>query len=399
MKHSLLPLIACLACWSTSAVARAPLSDQQASELAGYVAAHADTPEQYVVNKLARYDVVFLAEDHAIKHNLLLVQRLVPLLYQAGVYTLGMEFGASEDQSELDELVTAKRYDATRARRLMFNYNVGWPYREYMDIYRAAWNLNRSLPPGARKFRVLNLSYQYDWSAYAGNRTPEVFARVHFRGNPEVYRAEVVRREILAKGEKILILAGNSHAFTRYAQPVDDYLSVGFYRLETRYMGGLLYQQVPTKVFTIQLHRAFDSQTGGGAELLHPADGAVEQVMSRLPGRRVGFDLVDTPLGELRDHSYYAIGHPDLRLGDLADGYIYERPLSEFESCTVDPGFVTAANWQETRRRYPDFPPLDPWPATPREYLHKLEEAGDVAKRYRLLIKSFASEEELTSHP
>ncbi|MBL8270904.1 MAG: hypothetical protein JNL55_31165, partial [Steroidobacter sp.] len=273
------------------------------------------------------------------------------------------------------------------------NYNVGWAYREYMDIYRAAWRLNRSLPAGARKFRVLNLSYRYDWSAYQGNRTPTTFARVHHRGNPEIYRADMVRREILAKAEKILILAGNSHAFTRYAQPVDDYLSEGFYRLESRYMGGLLYAEVPQKLFTIQLHRAFDSQTGGGAVLVHPADGAIEQVMSKLHGRRVGFDLIDTPMGELRDNSYYAIGHPNLRLRDLVDGYIYEKPLREFEGCSIDQQFVTAANWAETHQRYPDFPFLDPWPAGPREYLRKLEEYSDLPRRYRSMPPlSFVSE-------
>lgn len=384
MKRTVLLLIACFAFSPTLfAEASQPLSDERAAELAGYLAAHANTPEQYVIGKFGRYDIVFLAEDHAIKHNLLLAQRLIPLLYRAGVYNFGMEFGASEDQAELDRLVTAERYDEAIARRLMFNYNVGWAYREYMDIYRAAWKLNRSLPPGARKFRVLNLSYRYDWSAYGGNRTPATLARVHHRGNPEIYRADLVRREIVVKGEKILILAGNSHAFTRYAQPVDDYLSVGFYRLESRYMGGLLYAEVPEKVFTIQLHRAFDSQTGGGAVLVHPADGAIEQVMAYLPGRRVGFDLVDTPMGELRDHSYYAIGHPDLRLRDLVDGYIYERPLREFEGCTIDRHFVTSANWAETRRRYPDFPFLDPWPATPSEYLRKLGEYSNLAQRYR----------------
>ena len=83
------------------------------------------TPEQYVLDTFARRDVVLLAEDHAIRHNLLLVGRLIPLLPAAGVFTLGMEFGASEDQAALDALTTADAYDEALARRLMFNYNVG----------------------------------------------------------------------------------------------------------------------------------------------------------------------------------------------------------------------------------------------------------------------------------
>lgn len=367
-----------------AASAPAPLPAEEAERLAAYLDAHARPPEDYILQKLRRHDIVLLGEDHRIKHNLELAQRMIPLLHQAGVYNFGMEFGASEDQAALDALVTAERYDEDEARRLMFNYDVGWAFKEYMDIYRAAWRLNRSLPAGARKFRILNLSYKYDWSGYQGIRTPVTIARVFHQGNTETYRAALLRREILDRpGEKILLLTGTIHALTRYRNPDYDPLAEGFHRLEGHYMGNLLHQLAPERVCFIALHRPFESQTGGGAELVHPARGAIEQVMARRPGRRVGFDLAGTPLGELPDDSYYAIGHPDFRLKDFADGYIIEKPLAEFEGCTVDEQFLTEANWPAARPQIPGELDAKRQSKSLAEYLEQIRNYADVARLYR----------------
>src|SRR5699024_1485833 len=101
-------------------------------------------------------------------------KRLIPKLYKAGVYNLGMEFGASENQETLDSLLTAPSYDKEIAREVMYSYNVGWAYQEYQDIYQAAWKFNENLPEGKKPFRILNLSYQYDWSNFNHDdvRTP-----------------------------------------------------------------------------------------------------------------------------------------------------------------------------------------------------------------------------------
>ncbi|WP_116811475.1 alpha/beta hydrolase-fold protein [Steroidobacter cummioxidans] len=362
-----------------------PLSEAEAKQLGDYLQAHWQTPEQYITSKFDRNDIVLLGEDHRIKHNLMLAQRLIPLLYKAGVYNFGMEFGASEDQAALDALVTGERYDEAVARRLMFNYNVGWAFKEYMDIYRVAWELNRSLPAGARKFRILNLSYKFNWEGYTGIRTPVNVGRVFHKGNSERYRADLLRREILEKQEKILILTGSVHAFTRYRQPVNDYLSEGFYRLEDRYMGNLLVQMAPTRVFFIMLHRALDGRTGGPRELVYPAKGAVDQVMARFTDKRVGFDLADTPMGALADDSFHSIGYTDFRLRDLADGYVYEKPFSEYEGCTVDEGFLTEQNWPEAHRQFPD-PDMSARPKSLQEYQQRIRDYADIPKRYARVV-------------
>ncbi|WP_161965989.1 ChaN family lipoprotein [Steroidobacter cummioxidans] len=373
----------CLMFASMKAAASTLLPEAEARQLAAYLKSHGATPEQYITGKFARYDVVLLGEDHRVKHNLLLAHRLIPLLYKAGVYNFGMEFGASEDQAALDALVTGERYDEAVARRLMFNYNVGWAFKEYMDIYRVAWQLNRSLPAGARKFRILNLSYKFDWDGFNGVPTADNMERVFPKGDTERFRVELIRREVLAKQDKILILTGTGHAYTRYALPVNDYLSEGFYRLEDRSMGNLLYRLAPGKVFNILLHRPFYSQTGGPGDLVQPAGGALEQVMARRSNAPVGFDLVGTPLGELRDDSYFAIGYPDFRLRDLADGYVFVKPFRAAEGCTIDEAFLTDANWPEAQRQHPAFPDLDSRPQSLEAYRRSIREFADVRSFYR----------------
>lgn len=130
------------------------------------------SPQNYVLEKFTNYDIILLAEDHRVKENLIFLGKLIPQLYKKGIYTLGMEFGASEDQLLLDSLVTAETYDENLARQLMFNYNSGWAFKEYMDIYKFTWEFNKSLKKNERKFKILNLSYKYNWTSFFRTTNP-----------------------------------------------------------------------------------------------------------------------------------------------------------------------------------------------------------------------------------
>ncbi|MCL4548304.1 MAG: hypothetical protein M1495_07030 [Bacteroidetes bacterium] len=358
-----------------------PLSKEKESQLIEYLKNNWASPEEYITGKFKNYDVVLLAEDHRIKHNLLLVQSLIPHLYKTGVYNIGMEFGASEDQAALDSLVTAKNYDEDKARKLMFNYNVGWAFKEYIDVYRKAWEFNNTLPDGARKFRIVNLSYKYDWSGYNGVRTPENVRKVFHKGGTESYRAALVKKEILDKHEKILIITGTIHGFTRYAIPMFDYNAENFCMLDDRYMGNLIYKYSNKKACTILLHFPFYSQTLGYGRLMYPANGAIDQVMKNFVNKRVGFDLSGTPFGELRDTSFYSTGYNDFKMSDIADGYIYQMPFNEYEGCTIDDKFLTKENWSEAQKQFPD-PDINPRPKSLEEYYQKIRDYADIQKLY-----------------
>jgi len=95
---------------------------EQKAELVAYLKAHEMAPEDYVIEKFKTYDFVFLGEYHRIKHDVELVHSLIPRLYKAGIYNLGIEFGCYEDQDQVDALITGKTYSEDVARRLMFRF-------------------------------------------------------------------------------------------------------------------------------------------------------------------------------------------------------------------------------------------------------------------------------------
>ena len=70
--------------------------------------------------------------------------------------------------------------------------------------------------------------------------------------------------------------------------------------------------------------------------------------MTHFGDKRVGFDVKGSPFGELRDDtSWYTIGYDTFTLGTFCDGYVFQKPFSEYEGCTVDPLFVTDENFEE----------------------------------------------------
>lgn len=351
-----------------------------------YLSQNRKSPDDYLITKFETKDIILLAEDHCVKENLEFLQSLVPKLYQAGVFNIGMEFGASEDQSKLDSLLNASDYSEDVARQLMFNYNVGWAFKEYMDVYKSVWMFNKSLSADKPKFRVINLSYRYDWSSFNGVRTPENMRVVFKNGNPETYRFNIVEKEIVSKNQKILIITGDIHAFTKYNFPVFDYLSENFVRYENSYFGNQLYQKYGDKVFSILLHKPFNNYPNRQPNLVSPANGNIEKIMAILNHPKAGFDLATTPMGQLTDSSYYSMGYTNFKLSDNYDGYIFLEPLNKLNGCTIDPLFLTEKNWFLTKENMPD-PDWRERPKSLEEYWKQIYEFADIPKRYSQVDK------------
>lgn len=335
-----------------------------------------ETPEDFILRQFADADVVLLSEDHGVRQNLAFLQSLVPALYKAGVRSISMEFGGIDQQAELDRLVTAPAYDETIARNIMFQYDTGWPLRDYWDVYRAAWAFNATLAPGAPPFRIINLTYRIAWEEMAGPMTPETARRVFHDGPVDPFRARMVQREVLDRGEKTLAFVGWPHAITRYERPLYDYNAPGFVRRESRNLGNILHAEHPGRVRCVILHAPFSS--GDGLRLVQPAGGALELAFIR-HGAPCAFDLRG-PAGGLKDTSALAVGDPAFTLGDFADGYIVLDRLSHLEGCQLDRNYVTGANFEEARRRFPRE--LRRQPQTLDEYWQSAEGFVDIRTRY-----------------
>src|SRR6266481_4919997 len=157
LKVSLLGIVGAAAVASANGQSQsqaAPLLNASLrKELADYLVAHFQSPEDYVVSKFKDHDLVFLGEAaHGVRQNLLFLHKLIPRLYEAGILNVGYEMIFSDEQPEVDKLLNAETYDETKALTLLFHWDAqyGWAYQEYADVLRAAWTLNHALPKGAR---------------------------------------------------------------------------------------------------------------------------------------------------------------------------------------------------------------------------------------------------------
>ena len=351
-------------------------------KLSAYLKSHWMSPEDYVMSKFRSHDVVFIGEYHRIKQDGELIHRLIPRLYQAGIYNLGIEFACSEFQDQADKLVTAPEYDADLARRLMFQFFSAWGYTEYMDIYRRAWELNRSLPQGKPKFRVVGLNYKPDWTALEETMTPELWKKVWHKGDNDEYMAGVILKEFVDKKLKALVYSGSHHAFTRYHQPVVDFEKKAVIRLNSKRMGNLVREKITGKVFNIFLHSPWSTKASF-EEHNYPAAGVVDRIMSDFETKRIGFDVQGSPFGEIHDpDTYYAYGHDSFTLADFCDGYIFQKHFKDYEGCTVDEHFITEKNLDEAVRNFPNFASRK-FVKTPQDILDFMKSDADMKRRFR----------------
>jgi hypothetical protein len=313
-------------------------------------------PEEFVLALFKDHDVVFLGEQHRIRNNVTFVQSLIEPLYEAGIYVLATEFVRREDQDLLDSLITGDQYDESLAKRIGFQQSVMWAYREYLDVYRRAWELNRGLDEGQPQFRVLALNDSPDWShvrTEEDRQSHEVMKRV-WRGGGEHFWAETIL-EAVRSGEKVLVHCGIHHAFSEYRQPVVH--KGELVRMNETRVGNFVFKEIGKKCVTIFLHAYWNGPEGYGDQLIHPADGVIDALMLGLSGgpKPVGFLLRDTPFGEIRPRNcVYRHGYDDFRLSDFCDGWIYDRPISEFKGMTVIDGWITEENLEYAQQQMPN---------------------------------------------
>jgi hypothetical protein len=312
---------------------------------ADYLAAHTESPEDYVVGKFKDHDIVFLGEQHHIQQNFDFVQRVIPRLHAAGIDNLGFEFVNSEDQPALDRLVNAPAWDQAAAEQVLWKcYNLGMVSTGYVGVLHAAWQVNHGLKPGAHRFRVVALNIQSRVTSRSQLRPGEVATDFKVRCRvlglnlfdvANFHWARVISDQFIAKGEKALIYAGSGHTWTRFffQRQIDSGLTVG----------NLIYNYIGERTLRLVLHG--DLQGG------KPFEELVESLMSGYDAgrRQAAFDVRGGPLGEIpmKTRGYLYAGKPDHRLiaGDLWDGYIYLGSTKDWRNDTFIASFITPQNY------------------------------------------------------
>jgi hypothetical protein len=354
--QSLAPLCAAIGIFLSSpsmAGKRIPLPKLEprvAAELTTFLDQNALSPEEYVISKFQDHDLVFLGEFHRIQHDALLVQNLIPLLYKAGIRHLGIEFACAAHQADIDSLLFAPTYDESLARNIFWRQWVFWGFQEYIDILKAAWRFNRSLPAGRLPFRVLGLNARMDWNYVwtpEERNYPEIMKKVLPDGDSDEVMARTIQREILDKKEKALIYSGFNHAYTRFHQPIVDEKTGELRRSANTRMGNRIYDQIGDRCFLIILHSPWEPARRDGRHHVYAVEGVIDALFAQRPPekRRVGFDVKGSPFGRLSDHtSVWSRSSKDFRLENYCDGWIFQKPLSQYEGCTVPDAWFTEAN-------------------------------------------------------
>jgi hypothetical protein len=276
-------------------------------------------PADYVIEKTKQHPIVLLGEAHWIRHDAMLVAELVPRLAARRV-VLAMETLRAADQGRLDTLVSGPVWDGAAAMRLM--RSAAWPYREYLDILRAAWSTNQAAPGS---MRVVALGPDPDW------RESLLRAKgVTYEG----FMADLVAAETAA-GRRVLVYCGIHHAFTRYYQPELDLN--GHATAFTDRTGNILRRRFGERVFLITLHRPVWCGREPWDYCL-PLAGAID-CAAAAAGAAVGFDVASSEFAEqaVDRGVYYAHGYEELRFGETTDGYIWTKPIEQYELVRLIP--------------------------------------------------------------
>lgn len=343
------------------------------SQLAGSVTwlrKHAVDPVAYAIAKSRQHQVLIVGEMHDQKASLDYLNALIPQLYQkAGVTKIGYEFCLSRDNGKLKRLVTADRFDEDLAMEIARNQPWAvWGNREYWDVFKTVWRLNRTIGPGKKKVLIVGLDKWADmpsvgmlgfednpmkncpvWEKLRVVRLVRLLPKVLSR---DMHMARQVEKEIMEKGERAIVWVGKGHAWSS-PQPV------GVGGLYAHRMGILLRRKHGEKIFCAHLHSLDISLSLIQPDYQGPEpvlSAAIEQMVEQSGLTVAGFDIASSPIAHLRDAAAFSFhGHPRLVLKDVADGYIFLTPWEKREQCSWTPGYVTQRMFIENKPLYQAF--------------------------------------------
>jgi len=353
--------------------------------LTGFLEDNYLPPEEFILKKFQSHQIIFLGENHWVKHDVEFVRDIIPILYKNGINFLALEFANKNDQCLIDSLITSENYNRELAEKILFNEFVFWGFKEYADIFKSAWKLNKEIAGSNIKFRILGINCISDWSII---KTPEDLKNVETRrriwkGCGEKDWGQVILDEIVDKNEKGLVYCGAHHAFTEYLLPIYNVEKDTLYRFEDDRAGRYVYNKIGKECITILLHSPWRADGKTGDKYVQPVDGKIEQIMEKLPEkfRRIGFDTKDSPFGKLKSsNSFYKYGYPNFCLSDFCDGYIYLGPINEFEGVTVIKDFINEKNIKDAREQSPD---LDFRNANIPDFIEAMNEMANVKEKYK----------------
>lgn len=311
---------------------------------------------EYVLDKIRSHSVVAIGEDHWIDAHPQFLCDLIAASAQdstANIDVLAVEFGSERYQYLADSLIKSPVYREDLVFKIL-EYapdDLGNPYKEYADVFKAVWENNQKKPESLRtRIVLLDPAYIQDYFdgkkyVYTGSRDDNMF---------NIIRSHVIR------GSHIVFYAGISHTLARI-----NGIRQGDYYYNWPSAGFLLKSCYPQDVFIINLWGGLMGSNGyienSQTRWTLIADGVLDRAFQKYGNKPVGFDLNDDfPL--LRTETYFANpttkmssygekGSPytkEQKLSDICDGIVFVKPVSEFNGMHLiniyDEEFIEKAN-------------------------------------------------------
>ena len=309
---------------------------------------NAQDPYQYVLNEFNNHDIIFLGENHRIRNDLLFMQKLIPMLYDIGIRNMGFEFALNKDSLLIKEVITNKDFfDQEKANQIIFNLSPYWGFKEYIDLFRSAWEVNKSLPDDAEQFMIYGIMHDFDFS-HLEKRSDEfnedVMLKVR-KGVPDgdQFMANCIINDFVNKNKKALIYCGIHHAFTGYEG-------------HGKRTGVIVRKKTGNRTMTISLHYPWGSKEGSKYRTVYPVNGYIDSFIRKKKSKdfAFGINVNNTSFGNLIDTTSTYIRENDLKLSSFCDGYIYLNSFSTDEGVTTQDAFITRENIKYARPQLPN---------------------------------------------
>jgi hypothetical protein len=164
-------------------------------------------PVDYVVSKFAGADWVFLGEYHRIRDDVRLIAELIPALHsRTEVRHLAAEFLRRDRTAAANELITAPDVPRSDAVEFLRSQDPHWPYEEYVELLRAAWESNRVHAAQRGEFRFIGLHPGIDWEAINYGTDPDAVALERRKQDEyDAIMAAELEKHLLVPGQPALI--------------------------------------------------------------------------------------------------------------------------------------------------------------------------------------------------
>ncbi len=327
-------------------------------KLLHYLELNGKSPVDYVLSKFEQSDIVLIGEMHRVKQQLELYHKIIPRLPEFGISAIAYEFARREDQVLIDELLDKADFDLDLAKMIMIKQEAFWGFKEYLEIFRLVWSTNKQYPQ-SQAIKIIGLNDPINWKLYnhicqteRRNPNSEEIAEI-WNGCGEKYWLEPVVKHYSSGKTKIVGIMGSHHAFTKYREPSwnvceGEKVFTGF---NTKSFGNYLYEKYGDIVFNVSFYDPWED-CFEAKKLIQPANGVIEQIISPVY-QEIGFDLIKSPWGELKDISIYSLGYPDLKLKDIYDGMIYTGRIQDLRPVNPLSDFINENNIQLFRDYVP----------------------------------------------